>query len=223
MTAKILVVCNQKGGVGKTTVAIHLAAALHRLGHRVLVADADPQGTATRWAASATDEKPFPLSVIGLAHAGGKLHRELRKFLDDYDFIVVDCPPAADSPVPQSALLVADLALVPLVPSPLDLWAAVGIRSIINAAMDINENLSAYLLLNQVQSGTTLAGEVKAILPEFGIPLLASQLSQRQIYRQAAAFGQSVYDLGAKANPAIGEVNALTSEILSNIKTLAAK
>jgi hypothetical protein len=92
---------------------------------------ADPQGTATRWAASAEDEKPFPSAVIGLSAANEKVHREVKKFIGDYDCILIDCPPDADSPVPQSALLIADLALVPIIPSPLDLWAAVGIRQVI--------------------------------------------------------------------------------------------
>ena len=83
-----------------------------------MVVDADPQGTATRWAASADDEAPFPASIVGLSAASSKVHREVKKFVNDYDMIVIDCPPAADSPVPQSALLVSDLALVPLIPSP---------------------------------------------------------------------------------------------------------
>lgn len=214
MTARILVICNQKGGVGKTTVTMHIAAILHRRHQRVLVVDADPQGTATRWAAAAPDDGPFPAAVVGLASAGGKLHREIKKFLRDYDAIVVDCPPAADSPVPQSALLVADLAIVPLVPSPLDLWAAVGIKQIILAAQDINEGLVARLLLNQVQSATALARDVEAVLPEFGIPLLDTRLTQRQSYRQAAAFGSSVLEMGHRATQAIGEVKALGKEVL---------
>lgn len=84
----------------------------------MLVVDADPQATATRWAATAEDNKPFPATVVGLSAASAKVHREVRRFVEDYKYIIVDCPPAADSPVPQSALLVADLALVPLIPSP---------------------------------------------------------------------------------------------------------
>ena len=85
----------------------------------------DPQGTATRWAAAAPDGMPFPAAVGSPAGANGGLHRELRKFLAAFDYIVVDCPPSANSPLSQSALLVADLALVPVIPSPPDLWAGV--------------------------------------------------------------------------------------------------
>ncbi len=212
MSAKIWTICNQKGGSGKTTATMQLAGALARRGLRVLVADADPQGTATRWAASASDEMPFPCAVVGMANAGGKTHREVAKFADDYDFILIDCPPAADSPVPQSALLVSNLALVPLVPSPLDLWASVGIREVIARMSDINDALQARLLLNQAQPHQNLTRETLEILPEFGIELCQTQWRQRTAFRQSAVWGQTVHDGANKA--AIEEVESLTSELL---------
>lgn len=199
MSAKIIVVTNQKGGSGKTTLSMQLAGSLARRGNKVLVVDADPQGTATRWAAAADDDKPFPASVVSLSAASSKVHREVKKFIGDYDFIVIDCPPAADSPVPQSALLVADLALVPIIPSPLDMWAAVGIRQVIENVGGINEDLKSRLVINQCQPNTTLAREALEILPEFGIELCPAYIHQRQVYRQSAVFGQSVHDFGGKA------------------------
>src|ERR1043166_9285794 len=164
---------------------MNLAGALARRSYDVCVIDADPQGTATRWAASAPDDDPFPASVLGLSAAGGKVHREVRKFVDNYDYIIIDCPPAADSPVPQSALLVADLALVPIIPSPLDMWAAVGIREVISTVSDLNEELRARLVINQCQPNTTLAQEALEVLPVFGIELCNTYIRQRQIYRQS--------------------------------------
>jgi len=219
MTAKIITVCNQKGGSGKTTLSMHLAGTLARRKNKVLVVDADPQGTATRWAASADDDKPFPASVVGLSAASEKVHREVKKFVEDYDFIIIDCPPAADSPVPQSALLIADLALVPIIPSPLDLWASVGIRKVIENVGDINETLKARLVVNQCQPKTNLAKEALEVLPEFGIKVCKNYLRQRTAYRQSAVFGQTVQDFGSKASDAIAEVEALTDEILSVLKS----
>src|SRR5919112_2808410 len=215
MTAKIITVCNQKGGSGKTTLSMQLAGALARRGNKVLVVDADPQGTATRWAATAEDEKPFPASVVGLSAASTKVHREVKKFVDDYQYIIIDCPPAADSPVPQSALLIADLALVPIIPSPLDMWAAVGIRQVIENVGGINEELKSRLVLNQLQPNTTLAKESLEVLPEFGIDLCKTYMRQRQVYRQSAVFGQTVHDFGGKAAAAVEEVEALTDEVLA--------
>ena len=214
MAAKIIAVCNQKGGSGKTTLSMQLAGSLARRGNKVLVVDADPQGTATRWAASADDEKPFPASVIGLSAASTKVHREVKKFVDDYQYVIIDCPPAADSPVPQSALLVADLALVPVIPSPLDMWAAVGIREVIGNVSDINEELKSRLVINQLQPNTTLAKEALEVLPEFGIEICETYLRQRQVYRQSAVFGQTAHDFGSKAASAVEEIEALTDELL---------
>jgi chromosome partitioning protein len=215
MPAKIIAVTNQKGGSGKTTLSMQLAGALARRKNKVLVVDADPQGTATRWAAAAEDDKPFPASVMSLSAASSKVHREVKKFVDDYDFIIIDCPPAADSPVPQSALLIADLALVPIIPSPLDMWAAVGIRQVIENVGGINEALKSRLVINQCQPNTTLAKEALEILPEFGIDLCPAYIHQRQVYRQSAVFGQSVHDFGNKAEQAIAEIEALTNEVVA--------
>ncbi|HWS86431.1 MAG TPA: ParA family partition ATPase [Pyrinomonadaceae bacterium] len=222
MTAKIIAVCNQKGGTGKTTVSMQLAGSLARRGGRVMVVDADPQGTATRWAATAPDDRAFPAVVMGLSAAGGKLHREVRKLVGDYDYIVIDCPPAADSPVPQSALLVADLALVPIIPSPPDLWAAVGIRHIIENAGDINEGLRSRLVVNMCQS-TAIAKDALEILPEFGAEVCEAKLRLRTAYRQSAIDGQSVHAGGARASAAVEEVEALTSEVLTILNPAAGR
>jgi len=215
MPAKILVAANQKGGCGKTTVAMQLGGTLGRAGHRVLIVDADPQGTATRWAASATDESPFPAHVAGLAAAGGKVHREIKKYLDSYDYILVDCPPAVESAVPQSALLIADVALVPIIPSPADLWAATGTRGLIERAVEINSALQARLVVNMLQSNTSMSQEVLEVLEDFGIPLTEAKLHLRTAYRQAAVFGGTVHELGRDAAKAVREVEALVKEIIS--------
>jgi chromosome partitioning protein len=219
MAARVIAVVNQKGGAGKTTISMNMAGSLAKRGHKVLVVDADPQGTATRWAASAEDDKLFPASVVGLSAATTKVHREVKKFLDDYEWIVIDCPPAADSPVPQSALLIADLAVVPLIPSPLDMWAAVGIREAILNVSSINEALQARLVFNQYQQNTSLAKEALEILSEFGIELCDTRIGSRQVYRQSAVFGHTVHDFGSKAKEAIEEIEGLTDELLSVIES----
>lgn len=214
MEAKIITVCNQKGGSGKTTVSMCLAGALADKGKKVLVVDADVQGTATRWAASAEESSTFPSAVIGLSAANAKVHREVKKFVNDYNYVIIDCPPTADSPVPQSALLVSDLAIVPVIPSPLDLWASVGIREVISQVKALNENLKARVLINQSQFNTTLAKETLDILAGFEIEICQTKLGQRQIYRQVAIFGQSINQVGKKAGAALGEVNELAKEVL---------
>lgn len=219
MLAQIIAVVNQKGGAGKTTVSMQLAGTLGRRRKKVLVIDADPQATATRWAASAGDDSPFPATISGLSAAGDKVHREARKYVGDFDFIVIDCPPAADSPVPQSALTIADVGIVPVVPSPLDLWASVGIGKVIETIRDLNDQLRPVIVVNQVQLNTAIAKEALGVLPQFGIPLTKTRLHQRTAYRQSAVYGGTVHDLGSRAAQAIAEVDAFTNEILNLLKT----
>lgn len=218
MGARIIAVVNQKGGAGKTTLAMHVAATLAQRGLRVMVVDADPQGTATRWAAAATQETPFPVPVCGLAAAGRMLHREVQKYIQDYAYVVIDCPPALDAPTPQSALLVADLAVVPLIPSPLDVWAATGVTFLIDNARMVNTTLRALLVLNQCQPRQVLAQEVREQLDTFQIPLAKAYLGDRVVYRQAPLLGTTVHYMGKEAMPAIDEVTTVTEELVMHLE-----
>jgi chromosome partitioning protein len=143
----------------------------------------------------------------------GKLHKALRKRLDEFDYIVIDSPPAAAAPVTASALKAAHLALVPVIPSPLDLWASVRIREAITHARHKNPELEARLVVNQMQPNTLLAREVLGMLPEFGITLLAASLKSRTAYRQCAALGTTIRALGNRAALAVMEVDALRREV----------
>ncbi len=210
MSAKIIAVVNQKGGAGKTTLAMLLAGSLAERGKRVLVADADAQNTAVHWAGMGTG---FPAEVQDVSGEESKLHKALRKLTDAFDYIVIDSPPAATAPVTASALRAAHLALVPVIPSPLDLWASVRIREAIVLARHKNPQLEARLVVNQMQPNTLLAREVLGMLPEFGIPLLAANLKSRTAYRQCAALGGSIHSLGSRAALAVMEVDALRREV----------
>lgn len=215
MAARIVVVANQKGGCGKTTTAMMLAGEFGRSGKKCLVIDADPQGTATRWAASAPEGEQFPAVVAGLSAAGSMVHREVKKFVADYEVIVIDCPPAVDSPVPQSALMVADLVLIPVIPSPPDIWAAIGIRDLVKRIGDVNEGLEARIVPNMCQN-TTMTKEALDLLSEFGIALLDSRLCLRTAYRQAAVFGSTVREM--KDPKALEEVRGLTDEVSKSLR-----
>lgn len=210
MSAKIIAVVNQKGGAGKTTLAMLLAGSLADRGKRVLVADADVQNTAVHWSGMGAG---FPAEVEDVSGEENKLHKALRKRLEEFDYIVIDSPPAATAPVTASALRIAHLALVPVIPSPLDLWASVRIREAIVHARNKNPELEARLVVNQMQPNTILAREVLGMLPEFGIPMLAASLKSRTAYRQCAALGGSILSLGNRAAMAVMEVDALRREV----------
>ncbi len=218
MAAKIITVFNQKGGCGKTTVSMHLAGTLGLRGARSMLVDMDEQGTATRWAAQASDERPFPASVIGLAPSGGAMHREVRKFVQDYDYIVVDCPPAVHSAAPSSALLISDLAIIPVVPSPPDLWAAVAAKTLAQHAQVQNETLLIRVMAHMVQRRVSIARQAIEILGDDGeVPLLNSMIGSRSAFRECQAIGCTVHGV-AGAREAVQEVDMMVDEVLSLIE-----
>ncbi len=218
MTAKVVTVFNQKGGCGKTTIAMSLAGTLGLRGYKALVVDMDPQGTASRWASAAQEERPFPASVMSLAPMEGKMHREVKNHMDKFDVIFIDCPPAMNSAAPTSAMLVSDLALIPLVPSPADIWAAESAKKLAEAAQANNETLVARIVANMVQRSTSLAKELLELLDEDKeFPLLKSTLGSRAAFREAQILGATVHAV-PRATAAVEEVENMATEVLDLLK-----
>lgn len=186
MNAKIISIGNQKGGAGKSTTTMQLAGALSRRGFKVLVVDADAQATSTRWSAQCEDDVPFPAMVVGLAAAGGKLHREVKKFVDDYDFILIDCPPSVIEPAPQSAFLISNLVLIPTRPSLPDIWSVKETLDLVDKARTINEDVKVAILLNAKQANTQLGRDSLAVLSEFDAVLLKTSFTHRQAMLRAS-------------------------------------
>jgi len=104
----------------------------------VLVIDADPQGSAGQWSSLAPDHRLFPVSVISI---GGNLAREAERFIKDYDFLVIDCPPTLETEIMKLAMKISDVILIPVLPSPIDLWASMRLVDIIEQAKITNSKL----------------------------------------------------------------------------------
>jgi chromosome partitioning protein len=214
MKAKVILISHPKGGVGKSTVSMVLSAALAKRGFHTLLVDCDPQSSASSWAACAGDDTPFPAAVINLASFGAKIHREIQRQSDKYDFILIDTPPALESVVPQAALIFSDICLTPLPLAPLDLWAFMSFKRMIHISQEINPNLKAVILPNKVER-TSLSKAILRQLENIGIPVMSSRLSNRIAFQEAIIAGVSVADLGRNAKPAADEVLALTDEVLA--------
>lgn len=215
MAAKVVTVFNQKGGCGKTTLAMHLAGAMGLRGYTSLVVDMDPQGTASRWASAAPEGQDFPASVVSLAPMEGKMHREVKNHIDKYDAIFIDCPPAMNSAAPTSAMLISDLALIPVVPSPGDIWAAEAAKKLAEGAQVNNESLLTRVVPNMVQKSTSLARDLLEVLTEDeDFPVLESSLGSRAAFRECQIMGTTVHAV-PRATAAIDEVERMTNEVLA--------
>jgi chromosome partitioning protein len=212
MTARIVAVTNQKGGSGKTTTSMSLAADLGLRGLRVLVVDADPQSSATRWYAMSPESRPFPATVVNLAEARDKIGKTIKDHLENYELIVIDCPPNLESPITLSVMLLADLAIAPIIPSAIDTWATEKLLGVVKMAKAHNDGLLVRAMLNQVR-GTALAKAISADLSEDpALELLPVHLSLRTAFGEAAALGLPVHF--TEDHRAIQEVSALGDEVL---------
>lgn len=207
----ILSILNQKGGVGKTTLAVHVATAIARQGARVLLVDADPQGSALDWSAIRSGIPLFP--VIGLPKA--ILHRELPTLAADYNHVVIDGPPRVYD-VARSAIMASDLVVIPVQPSPYDVWAAKEIVDLLNEAAAFNDNLKSAFVINRKIVNTAIGRDVAEALAGYPVRVLNTAIGQRVAFAESAGQGNTVLDLDLNS-AASREVMALTHEILETV------
>lgn len=204
----ILSLLNQKGGVGKTTLAVHIATALAQRGERTLMVDADPQGSALDWSASRSTEALFP--VIGLPKP--TLHRELPKVATDYAHVVIDGPPRVYD-VARSAILASELVIIPVQPSPYDVWAAKEIVDLLKEASSFNDSLKSAFTINRKIVNTAIGRDVTEALSAYELPVLKAQICQRVSFAESAAGGSTVLEMDPHGL-ASQEVQAVVEELL---------
>jgi chromosome partitioning protein len=207
----IIAVLNPKGGSGKTTLSTNLARAIHERGFSVLVVDSDPQGSARDWHAS-TDNNPIPL--ISLDRPNNI--KTLSSVAKGYDYVVIDGAAKLEDMI-AATIKCSDFILIPVQPSPYDLWAASDLVEFIKARQEVTNGkpLSSFVISRSIQ-GTKLGNEICKALEEYNLGLLETQITQRQVYPQTASEGLSVFD-GTNVE-AIAEIKKLTTEILALVE-----
>lgn len=205
--ANIISLMNQKGGCGKTTTSINLASCIAMRGHKVLLVDADPQGSARDWA-SISNDALFP--TVGIDK--GDVGKQIKKLADDYDYIIVDCAPRLQREM-ASVVKASNLIILPCMPSPLDVWACEELIDGIKVQMELNPDLQTYFLLNGVFQLSNIQHEVRDAMDEIELPILQNSLVLRTIYRKAITTGSSV--IHSNDQKAMSEFELFTSEVLA--------
>ncbi len=207
----VITFLNLKGGCGKTTLSIHVASTLALAGKKVLLIDADEQKSAIHWAETREKEPIFTIAGI----PSNTIHKQIKLMNNDYDFIIVDGPPRTSS-VSRSCVVASDLVLIPVTPSPYDVWAASEIVEILN---NVKHSLSDYkkieaaIIVNRKIHNTNLGKEVETALQEYNLPIFKTIIHQRISYAESAASGTSVIEEDQNSVAGL-EIKNLVEEII---------
>ncbi len=207
----ITALCGQKGGSGKTTAAIAITGELLARGARVLLVDADTQGSARTWGDVAAEHgHPAPTIVV----MGSTMHLpgQLDAIAPHYDHVLIDCPPRLDD-VQRSALMVADLAVMPCGPSAVDAWAMAASVQVVQRAQSVRPELRVVALITRKIAHTVIGAGARDALAQTGLRVLGAELHARVAYQEAPAFGLGIAQ-HAPRDPAAAEVRALVDELL---------
>jgi chromosome partitioning protein len=210
---KVIAVLNSKGGSGKSTLAANLARALQLDGHKVLVVDADPQGTARDWRRVQDEDADLP-AVVGVDRP--TLEKDIPKIHQGFDYVVIDGAAKLQEMI-VSALKVADLVLIPVQPSAADIWAVADLVDLIKTRQEVTEGRpkAAFVVSRQI-IGTNLAADVIKALEAYDLPVLDARTSQRVAYVEALSGERSVIDEEPEGKAA-HEVRSIMNQTLELI------
>ncbi|MBO9424615.1 ParA family protein [Labrenzia sp. R4_1] len=212
MSGRILTVAQQKGGSGKTTLAAHLAVALAaKSGEPVAILDVDPQGSLGTWYEAR--EETLGEDETGLEFrtaSGWGARREARSLARSHGYVIIDTPPKTDTDA-KPAIDAADFVIVPIQPTPVDLWAT-------SQTIDLaaREDTPALLVMNRVPPRASLTGEMADAIAASGYDTLGARLGNRTVFASAMGRGAAVTE-NAPSSKAAQEVNLLIEELVSRV------
>ena len=215
--AKTIAILNQKGGCGKTTSATNIASDLHRRGYEVILVSIDKQGSAEDWSA-AKDEDADTFPVVSMTKT---FSRDISKVSKGKDFVVIDGAPHI-SKTDSDAIKIADIVIVPIQPSPYDIWASQDTIDLLKARQEITDGKpKAAIMITMAMGNTNLTAESAKAVEGYEMPIMNNRTRRSVVYPETAAAGQSVFDLKGKKgelHPAAQDIKNITDEILEMIE-----
>lgn len=206
MAGKIITVGQHKGGAGKTTLSTQLAATLDQSGAKVLIIDVDPQGSTTEWFLARENTLGRRNTIAHAKLQGWRLMKDLKNFTREYDYVIVDTPPHADSES-SIAIRMADLVLIPIQPSPLDIWASAPTLKLV-----LEEKRPLLIVLNRVPSKSKLNTTIMDKLESMKINVSRQALGNRVAFAASIMVGLGVVEYDSRSTAA-DEMRGLVKEI----------